>query len=203
MERILPSGSLNQATLLPSGVVQIPRFWSWAKGYFSGGTQVQKIEQGSFGGAADYRNHRGSVEGSGIHPAAVAASDGLACDASGEGAVGGSGRPAGSGKTLRGLRREQENDSARVSGGNKNEFRQVAATTSAASWAATAGFGGEGDGSGFGGGLQQSECVHIHVPEAAWNNTDAVFGRWKWAAGADWRLSAKPGRESGGLLRSE
>src|SRR5467141_707581 len=37
MERILPSGSLNQATLLPSGVVQIPRCWSWAKGYFSGG----------------------------------------------------------------------------------------------------------------------------------------------------------------------
>src|SRR5438093_3607971 len=38
MERMLPSGSLNQATLLPSGVVQMPRVWSWANGYFSGGT---------------------------------------------------------------------------------------------------------------------------------------------------------------------
>src|SRR2546425_6902257 len=34
---MLPSGSLNHATLLPSGVVQMPRVWSWAKGYFSGG----------------------------------------------------------------------------------------------------------------------------------------------------------------------
>ena len=47
MERMLPSGSLNQATLLPSGVVQMPRFWSWAKGYFSGGrTPRSRSEMG-------------------------------------------------------------------------------------------------------------------------------------------------------------
>src|SRR5207245_1492424 len=38
MERMLPSGCLNQATQLPSGVVQMPGFWSWAKGTFSVGT---------------------------------------------------------------------------------------------------------------------------------------------------------------------
>jgi hypothetical protein len=74
-------------------------------------------------------------------------------DASGEGAVGGSGRSTGSAKTLRGLRREQEDDSAPVSGGNEDEFWEVAAAASAASWAATDGLRRKGDGSGFGGGL--------------------------------------------------
>ena len=49
--------------------------------------QVQKVEQENFGGAADYRDDRGSVEGGGFHPAPVAASDGLPRDASDENAV--------------------------------------------------------------------------------------------------------------------
>src|SRR6266404_5561646 len=81
------------------------------------------------------------------------ASVGCARDASGEGAVGGSGRPKRPGKTLRGLRREQENDSARVSGGNEDEFWEVAAAVAAASWIAIDGFGRKSNGSGFGGGL--------------------------------------------------
>jgi len=74
---------------------------------------------------------------------------------------------------------EQEDDSARVSGANEDEFREMEAAIAAASWAATYGFGREGDGGSFGGGLWQSECVHIHVPEAAWDHADAVFGGWE------------------------
>ena len=115
--------------------------------------QVQEIEQESFGGATDYRNHRRSIEGRGLDPFAVAASDGHAGDARGEDAFGGSERSEKPGKTLQGLRREQENDSAGVSGRNEDEFREVAAATAAASWITTAGFGRKGDSSGFGGGL--------------------------------------------------
>src|SRR5258708_20881438 len=114
--------------------------------------QVQEIEPESYGGATDYRNHRRSIEGRGFDPFAVAASDGHEGDARGEGASGGSDRSEKPGKTLQGLRREQENDSAGVSGTTEDEFREVAAATAAASWITTAGFGRKGDSSGFGGG---------------------------------------------------
>src|SRR6266403_416737 len=76
--------------------------------------QVQETEQEGFGGATNYRDYRRSVESCGFHPVAVAASDGHARYACGEGALGGSERSERPGKTLPGLRREQENDSARV-----------------------------------------------------------------------------------------
>ena len=112
--------------------------------------QIQEVEHESLGGATNYRDHRGSVKGGGFDPAAVATSDGHEGDARGESTVGGSGESEGPGKTLRGLRGEQENDSARVSGGNKNEFWQVATATTVASRIATAGFGRKGNSSGFG-----------------------------------------------------
>ena len=115
--------------------------------------QVQEIEQETYGGATDYRNHRRSIEGRGFDPFAVAASDGHAGDARGEGAFGGSERSEKPGKTLQGLRCEQENDSAGVSGRDEDEFWEVAAATAAASWVATDGFGGKGDSGSFGGGL--------------------------------------------------
>src|SRR6266436_5596595 len=142
--------------------------------------QVQEIEQERYGGATGYRNHRRSIEGRGFDPFAVAASDGRASDARGENASGGSERSEKPGKTLQGLRREQENDSAGVSGRNEDEFREVAAATAAASWIAADGFGRKGDGSGVGGGLQQPERVHIDVPETARDDADAVFGGWEW-----------------------
>src|SRR6266851_76378 len=140
---------------------------------------IQEVEQKSFGGTTDYRDYRGAVEGGGFHSSTVAASDGCARDARGEDALGRSRRPARPGKTLQGLRGEQENDSASVSGRDEDEFREVEAANSAASWIATAGLGGKGDGGGFGGGLQQSERVHIDVPEAAGDDADAVFGGWE------------------------
>src|SRR6266851_2451449 len=82
--------------------------------------QLQKIEQEGFGGATNYRDYRRSVEGGGIHSATVATSDGCARDTRGEGTLGGSERSERPGKTLQGLRREQENDSARVSGRNED-----------------------------------------------------------------------------------
>src|SRR5260370_11461048 len=97
---------------------------------------IQEVEQKSFGGTTDYRDYRGAVEGGGIHSATVATSDGCARDTRGEGTLGGSERSERPGKTLQGLRREQENDSARVSGRNEDEFRKVAAAASAASWIA-------------------------------------------------------------------
>src|SRR6266852_3038166 len=142
--------------------------------------QVQTVEQKGFGRTADYRDDRGSVEGGEFDSAAVTAPEGFARDAGGESAAGGTERPKGPGKTLQGLWREQENDSTGVSGGNKNEFREVAAATSAASWVATTGLGRKSDGSGFGGRLQQSECVHFDVPETVGDDTDAVFGGRKW-----------------------
>src|SRR5580693_3766090 len=114
---------------------------------------VQEAEQESLGGTADYRGRGGSAEGGGFDSVAVAASDGLAGDASGEGAAGGSGRPKGAWKALQGLRREQEDDPARIFGRDQNEFREVAATAAATAWVAAPGFGREGDGGGVGGGL--------------------------------------------------
>src|SRR5258707_5431533 len=150
--------------------------------------QLQKIEQEGFGGATNYRDYRRSVEGGGFHSATVATSDGCAGDARGEGAIGRSGRPARPGKTLQGLRGEQENDSASVSGRDEDEFREVAAATSAASWIAAAGFGRKGDCGGFGGGLLQPERVHIDVSETAGDDADAVFGEWGWT-GATGKVS--------------
>src|SRR6267378_2047488 len=142
--------------------------------------KFKEIEQERYGGATDYRNHRRPIEGRGFDPFAVAASDGHAGDARGEDAFGGSERSEKPGKTQQGLRREQENDSAGVSGRNEDEFREVAAATAAASWIAADGFGRKGDGSGVGGGLQQPERVHIDVPETARDDADAVFGGWEW-----------------------
>src|SRR5690242_1422366 len=115
--------------------------------------QIQEVEQESFGGTEDYRDYRGSVESGGFDPAAVTASDGHAGDARGEGAAGGPERSERPGKTLQRLRREQENDSAGVSGRNEDEFREMAAATTSPSWAGTDGFGRKGDGSGSRGGL--------------------------------------------------
>src|SRR5713226_1952125 len=106
---------------------------------------IQEVEQEGFGGQADYRGDRRSVEGGGFHSVAVAASDGRAGSPSGERAVGRSRRPARPGETLQGLRGEQEDDSARVSGGDENEFREMAAAIATASWAGAAGLGGKGD----------------------------------------------------------
>src|SRR6266702_1688773 len=104
--------------------------------------QVQTVEQKSFGGTADYRDYCGPVE-----------SGGFARDAGGESAADGSRRPKRPGQALQGLRCKQENDSARVSGRNEDEFREVATATAAASWVAVTGFRRKGDGSGLGGGL--------------------------------------------------
>ena len=49
---------------------------------------LPRLCRGSYGGATDYRIHRGAVEGCGFYPATVAASDGRARDASGESAAG-------------------------------------------------------------------------------------------------------------------
>src|SRR2546425_3377082 len=115
--------------------------------------QVQTVKQKSFGGTADYRDYCGPVESGGFDSVAVAASDGHASDAHGEGAAGGSRRSERPGKTLQGLRCQQENDSACVSGRNEDEFREVATATAAASWVAVTGFRRKADGSGLGGGL--------------------------------------------------
>src|SRR5712691_10666940 len=115
--------------------------------------QFPTVEQKSFGGTADYRDYRRSVEGRGFQSVAVTASDRHASDARGEGAAGGSRRSERPGKTLQGLRCQQENDSARVSGRNEDEFREVATATAAASWVAVTGFRRKADGSGLGGGL--------------------------------------------------
>ena len=50
--------------------------------------QVQKVEQESIGGEADHRDYSRAVEGGGLSPFAVAASDGFAGDARGEGSAG-------------------------------------------------------------------------------------------------------------------
>ena len=115
--------------------------------------QIQEVEQEGFGGAAHHRDDRGAVEGGGFNPAAVAASDGCAGDASGEGSVGGTGRSTRISQTLQGLRGEQEDDSAGIPGRDQDEFWEVATATAAAAWIATAGYGGEGDGSSVGGGV--------------------------------------------------
>lgn len=113
--------------------------------------QIQEVEQEGFGGAAGYRDDCGAVEGGGFDSAAITASDGRTGDAGGKDAAGGSGGSTGSGKTLRGLRGEQENDSASVSGRDEDEFWKVAAATAAVAWIAIDGVGGEGDGGGVGG----------------------------------------------------
>src|ERR1700747_1879411 len=77
---------------------------------------VQTAEQEGFEGTADYRDHCGAIEGGGFDSVAVAASDGFAGDARGEGAAGKPGRSTRLGTTLQGMRGQQENDSARVSG---------------------------------------------------------------------------------------
>src|SRR5437773_235425 len=48
-------------------------------------------------------------------------------------------------KAVRGLRRKQENDSARIPGGNKNAFRPMAAAASSAACFAAAGLRGKSD----------------------------------------------------------
>src|SRR5712692_8502248 len=65
---------------------------------------IQEVEQEGFGGEADYRGDRRSVEGGGFHSVAVAASDGRAGDARGEGATDRPRRPPRPGETLQGLR---------------------------------------------------------------------------------------------------
>src|SRR6266702_426032 len=115
--------------------------------------QVQTVEQKSFGGTADYRDYCGPVESGGFDSVAVTAPEGFARDAGGESAADGSRRTKRPGQALQGLRCKQENDSARVSGRNEDEYREVATATAAASWVAVTGFRRKGDGSGLGGGL--------------------------------------------------
>ncbi len=85
------------------------------------------------------------------------------------------GRPKNAGKIVRGLRRQQANDTAPLSGRNQNDFQQVAPAASPASCNAAAGCRGQGDVGGLGSGIQQHERVYIDVSQTAGNNADAVF----------------------------
>jgi hypothetical protein len=85
------SGPVSMRTLyfLPRLCPKISeKCFAVAAGADSSCLQVQEVEQESFGETADYRDDRGSIEDSGFHSVAVAASDGRASDARGGRAAG-------------------------------------------------------------------------------------------------------------------